>query len=68
MMRVLGPLNSLEIDAILHHFPQRRHVPKAADVLLKQLHSKINFLLGCEAPDPEAYRRVGHLITCADSS
>lgn len=67
-MRVLGPLNSLEIDALLHHFPQRRHVPQATDVLLKQLHRQIHLFFSGEASDPEAYRRVGHLITCADSA
>lgn len=52
---VLRPLNRLEVDALLHHLPQRRHLAQALDVLDAILDRVIDLGLGGEAADAEAY-------------
>jgi hypothetical protein len=49
VVRVLRPLDALEIDALLHHLPQRRHLSQSADVLLQQLDSEVDLVLRSEA-------------------
>jgi len=39
---VLGPLDGLEVDALLHHLPQRTHVAQPAHVFLQQIRCQIN--------------------------
>lgn len=49
MMLRLTPLNRAEIDAVLYHLPQRRHLSQSRYVLFTQIYGQIYFLFRCEA-------------------
>ena len=42
MRRVLCPLDRLEVDALLHHLPERRHLSQTTHMLLQQTDCHIN--------------------------
>ena len=52
-MRILGPLNLLEVDPLLNHLPERAHIPEPLDVPLKKVEDEIDLLLGGELPDQQ---------------
>lgn len=50
-MGVLRPLDALDVDALLHHLPQRAHGPEAVDVERERFHREVDLLLRRESTD-----------------
>ena len=65
-LMLLTPLDTFQIDALLHHFPQWTHFSQSIHMLDAQVDSKIDFLLGRESTNPKADRRVSELLVDAD--
>jgi len=53
---VLGPLDRLDVDPVLDHLPQRRHLTQTTHLFNCSLDSVINFLLCCEATNTKSDR------------
>lgn len=55
---MLGPLDTLEVDAILHHLPERTHFSKSLHMVDALLHGVVHLLLCREAADAKPDRGV----------
>lgn len=58
ILLVLGPLDALEINAILHHLPERAHFSKTLHMVNALLHCVVHFLLCSETANAKPDRRV----------
>ncbi len=65
---MLRPIDRFDVDAVLHHFPERAHASELLDVFNNPLNGKVNILIGSKSTDPETNRRMGHIIFRAKSS
>src|SRR5215216_5100876 len=63
---VSSPLDGVQIDAFLMHFPQRRKIAQLVDLSLQQFDRVIDFLFGREAPDGKADGAVRELVAAAE--
>lgn len=63
-----SPFNLADIDAFLHHLPQRAHIPQPVDNADDALHNEIDLCLGSESSDTEAEGRVSHVFCSAESA
>mmetsp|Transcript_37344 Transcript_37344/g.73230 ORF Transcript_37344/g.73230 Transcript_37344/m.73230 type:complete len:541 (-) Transcript_37344:11-1633(-) len=61
-VRVLRPFYFLEVDPLLHHLPQRTHLPEPLHVLHEQVQHEIDLLLRGKPSDAEPQRRVRELV------
>ena len=59
---VLRPLDCLQINPLLHHLPQRRHIPQLIDVFDDCLDCIVHFLICGKAANPKANGSVGKLF------
>lgn len=50
---MLTPLNGIQINAILHHFPQRAQVAQVLDLTTHSVNDKVNLLVSSESTDTE---------------
>src|SRR5574341_2028087 len=57
-----GPLDRVQVDAFLVHFPERRKLPQLRHFSLDQVYRVIDLFLGGEAPEGEANRAVRELV------
>lgn len=55
---MLGPLDALEVNAVLHHLPERTHFSKTFHMVDALLHGVVHLLLCSEAADAEPDRGV----------
>lgn len=55
---VLGPLDALKVNAILHHLPERAHFSKTLHVVNALLHRVVHLLLCSETANAKPDRRV----------
>src|SRR6266581_6888308 len=62
-----GPLDRVQIDAVLVHFPERRKIAQLADLLVHQCGRVVDLFLGGEAAEREAYRTVRQFVGAAQS-
>ena len=53
---MLGPLDALDVDAILEHFPKWRHLPQPFNFFDGSLNCIINFLFSCESANTKSKR------------
>lgn len=65
---MLAPLNSLQINPLLHQLPQRAQLPQKAHPLPHRLQHIINLAFGCEPADAEPDAAVGALVAVAQRS
>ena len=63
---MLGPLDRLDVDALLHHLPQRAHLAQAVDVMGARVDGVVHFFLGAEPTDAEADGGVRHVLLHAE--
>ena len=62
---VLAPLDGLEVDTLLDHLPQRRHLPQLLHVLRGQLDRLVHLLNRREPTQSVPDARVRHLLVHA---
>mmetsp|Transcript_3222 Transcript_3222/g.5848 ORF Transcript_3222/g.5848 Transcript_3222/m.5848 type:complete len:304 (+) Transcript_3222:228-1139(+) len=62
MMSILGPLDRLEVNALLDHFPKGTHFTEARHMFFEQFQDKVHFLFRGEATNTETKARVGQFI------
>jgi hypothetical protein len=65
---VLGPLNLLEVDTLLNHFPQGAHLPQTVDMPRDELYGAVYFCLGGEAPNAKPDGRMSDVLLEAKRS
>eukprot|EP00191_Tetraselmis_sp_GSL018_P001362 CAMPEP_0177596546 /NCGR_PEP_ID=MMETSP0419_2-20121207/11152_1 /TAXON_ID=582737 /ORGANISM="Tetraselmis sp., Strain GSL018" /LENGTH=381 /DNA_ID=CAMNT_0019088489 /DNA_START=305 /DNA_END=1451 /DNA_ORIENTATION=- len=65
---VLRPLDALQVDALLHHLPQRAHLPQLVHVGDRRLDGSVDLLLGAEPPKAVADGRVRHLLVHSEGA
>src|SRR5690242_5441998 len=61
-----SPLNSVEIDAVLVHLPERRELAQLADLALDQVGGVVDLFLRREAAERDADRAVRELVVSAE--
>ena len=64
-LSVLRPIDSLYIDTLLVHFPQRAQIPQPRNDIDDLARDKVNLSLSCEPSDPESDRGVCHVFFCS---
>eukprot|EP00322_Chrysochromulina_rotalis_P023554 CAMPEP_0115840386 /NCGR_PEP_ID=MMETSP0287-20121206/6743_1 /TAXON_ID=412157 /ORGANISM="Chrysochromulina rotalis, Strain UIO044" /LENGTH=366 /DNA_ID=CAMNT_0003293993 /DNA_START=134 /DNA_END=1235 /DNA_ORIENTATION=+ len=57
-----APRDGAEVDALLDHLPERRHLAQPLDVLHAHLHRIVDLGVSRESADAEADRRVRHVL------
>lgn len=58
ILLVLGPLDALEVNAILHHLPERAHFSKTLHMMNALFHCVVHFLLSSETANAKPDRRM----------
>ena len=53
MVRILTPLNRLQVNALLDHLPQWTHLPQLPHTPTQLLNRVLNLLLGREPADSD---------------
>ena len=62
MMRILSPLNLLQINPLLNHLPKRTHLSQSLHMFLQQIQNEIDLLLGRKPTNPKPQTTVRKLI------
>lgn len=65
---VLGPVDRLEINPLLEHFPERTQFSQFGDMSGSLFNAVVDLLFGCKSSDAKSDGRVGHLIVGAQCS
>mmetsp|Transcript_14196 Transcript_14196/g.40417 ORF Transcript_14196/g.40417 Transcript_14196/m.40417 type:complete len:402 (+) Transcript_14196:48-1253(+) len=65
---ILCPLDRLQVDAFLHHLPQRTHFAQPCHVGFQQMQHEIDFFLRRETPDAESQAAVCQFVIHAERS
>src|SRR5690606_40958901 len=60
-------LHRIQIDALLRHFPQGRHIAQLADTFFDKLDGEIDMRFGRETAHRESDRAVGELVVAPRS-
>mmetsp|Transcript_24568 Transcript_24568/g.44306 ORF Transcript_24568/g.44306 Transcript_24568/m.44306 type:complete len:241 (-) Transcript_24568:117-839(-) len=62
MMSILTPLNRLQINSLLHHLPQRTHLPQPMHMLIQQIQQKVHLGLRRKPPNTKPQTPVSQLV------
>ena len=65
---VLAPLDSVEVNTLLHKLPQRAQLAEEGHALLYSLEHVVDLLVCCEAANAEANTGVRALVTAAEGT
>src|SRR4051812_46640133 len=66
LMALMGrPLDLLDVDPLLDHLVERRHLAEPVHLADDVLDHEVHLLLGVEPADPEPDARVGQLVADA---
>ena len=65
---MLTPLNSLQIDSLLHQLPQRTQLPQKRDPLPDRLEDIVNLAFGGEPADAEPDAAMRALVAVAQGA
>ena len=63
VLLMLSPVNRINVDALLHHFPKWAHVTQPLYGCDNFLNHEIYLRLGGEATDPKSKRRMRHIFS-----
>ena len=59
---MVGPLDGLEVDALLHHLPQGGHGPQALHLVANSVGDRVDLFLGGESSDGDSKAGVGEFV------
>lgn len=61
-MLSLTPINTPNVNPLLHHFPEWTHIPQLINSPHDMPNNEINFSFSCEPTDTETERGVRHIF------
>lgn len=64
-MLSLAPINTPNVNPLLHHLPKWTHIPQLVDSPHDMPHNEIDLSFGCESPDTETEGGVRHVFSGA---